>query len=169
VRWWHQVFNRTDDEMNEAINASIATAQRVAAYSSGLSETAAEGGDGTANQAEGTSQDSASPQPPGLTASQSVLTGVETAHEALTPDDRAETSLNRSASVGMMPAALGTLQDKLSGLTIGKGVFGGAGGSPSTGRNRPGAHNTEFNSPPGDKDSKEPEEDGGGQEMKSMD
>jgi hypothetical protein len=170
VRWWHQVFNRTDDEMNEAINASIATAQRVAAYSSGLSETAAEGGDGTANQAEGTSQDSASPQPPGLTASQSVLTGVETAHEALTPDDRAETSLNRSASVGMMPAALGTLQDKLSGLAIGKGVFGGAGGSPSTGRNRPGAHNTEFNSLPGDKDSKdEPEEDGRGQEMKSMD
>jgi hypothetical protein len=31
VRWWHQVFNRTDDEMNGALNASAATAERVRA------------------------------------------------------------------------------------------------------------------------------------------
>ncbi|KAK4156707.1 protein-tyrosine phosphatase-like protein [Chaetomidium leptoderma] len=141
LRWWHQVFNRTDDEMNDAINASIATAERVAAYSSGLSESGAASGDGTGSQSIAASQDSASPsrnpQPPGLTASQSVLTGVETAHEALTPDTRTSASFNRSASTGGMPGALGALQDRLSGLAIGKGVFGGASSSPSTGRNRP--------------------------------
>ncbi|KAK4106226.1 phosphatases II [Parathielavia hyrcaniae] len=159
VRWWHQVFNRTDDEMNGAINASIATAERVAAYSSALPEASTTGGGGSGgSQAEAASQSSGSPsrspqppaQPPALTASQSVLTGVETsAHGALTPEARGSASLNRSASTGGMPGALGVLQDRLSGLAIGKGVFGGGvggGGSPSTGR-----------------------KDGGEQEMKSMD
>ena len=173
VRWWHQVFNRTDDEMNGAINASIATAERVAAYSSGLSDPVIASGDGTGNQSEDTSRDSASPsrspQPPGLTASQSVLTGVETAHEALTPDARTTASLNRSASTGGMPGALGALQDRLSGLAIGKGVFGSAGGSPATGRNRPGGHSNESNGLAGEGASRKSEDDSGGQEMKSMD
>jgi hypothetical protein len=168
VRWWHQVFNRTDDEMNGAINASIATAERVAAYSSALSEP----GGGVEAQPETASQGSGSPcqfpQPPALTASQSVITGVETAHEALTPDTRASTSLNRSASTGGMPGALGALQDRLSGLAIGKGVFGGGGGSPSTGRNRPGGHSREANGLVADQSSRKSEEEGGGQEMKSM-
>jgi hypothetical protein len=169
VRWWHQVFNRTDDEMNGAINASIATAERVAAYSSALSEPAAgvEAQTETASQALGSP--SQIPQPPALTASQSVLTGVETAHEALTPDTRTSTSLNRSASTGGMPGALGALQDRLSGLAIGKGVFGGGGGSPSTGRNRPGGHSREANGLVGDQSNRKSEEEGGGQEMKSMD
>jgi hypothetical protein len=169
VRWWHQVFNRTDDEMNGAINASIATAERVAAYSSALSEPVAgvEAQTETASQALGSP--SQIPQPPALTASQSVLTGVETAHEALTPDTRTSTSLNRSASTGGMPGALGALQDRLSGLAIGKGVFGGGGGSPSTGRNRPGGHSREANGLVGDQSSRKSEEEGGGQEMKSMD
>jgi hypothetical protein len=172
VRWWHQVFNRTDDEMNGAINASLATAERVAAYqaSSGLSEPGA-GGDSTGVQSEATSGDSASSsrnvQPPALTASQSVLTGVETAHEALTPDTRTSASLNRSASTGVMPGALGALQDRLAGLAMGTGVFGGAGGSPSTGRNRPGGHSasTESNGLIGDQGSRDSEEDAGGQDM----
>ncbi|KAK4123336.1 phosphatases II [Parathielavia appendiculata] len=150
VRWWHQVFNRTDDEMNGDINASIATAERVAAYSSLLPEVATGGSGGGGSPAEATAPSSGSPsrspQPPALTASQSVLTGVETAHETLTQDNtRATASLNRSASSGGMPGALGALQDRLSGLAIGKGVFGGD-GNPSTRR-----------------------KDGGEQEMKSMD
>lgn len=173
VRWWHQVFNRTDDEMNGAINASIATAERVAAYSSALSDPAAAGSDGSGVQSEDTSRDSASPsrspQPPGLTASQSVLTGVETAHEALTPDARTTASLNRSASTGGMPGALGALQDKLSGLAIGKGVFGSAGASPATGRNRLGGHSKESNGLVGEGASRKSEDGSAGQEMKSMD
>jgi hypothetical protein len=160
VRWWHQVFNRTDDEMNSAINASIATAERIAAYSSGLSDPTGVSGD---------SQPETAPQPPALVASQSVLAGVESAHEALTPDARTPASFTRSASTGGMPAALGALQDRLSGLAIGKGVFGGASGSPSTGRNRPGAHSTESNGLMGDQPGRRSGEDSGGQEMRSMD
>ena len=173
VRWWHQVYNRTDDEMNGAINASIATAERVAAYSSGLSDPTGAGGDGTGIQSEGTYQGSTSPsrspQPPALTASQSVLAGVESAHEALTPDARTTASFNRSASTGGMPGALGALQDRLSGLAIG-GVFAGTSGSSSTGRNRPGGHTLESNGQVGDQPrSRRSEEDSGGQEMRSMD
>lgn len=172
VRWWHQVFNRTDDEMNDAINASLATAERVAACqaSSGLSEQGV-GGDNAGTQSEIASADAASsshPQPPALTASQSVLTGVETAHEALTPEVRTSASFNRGASTGVVPVTFGALQDRLSGLNIGKGVFGGA-GSPGTGGSRPGGHSTESNGSAEDHGSKNSEEVDGGQEMKSMD
>ncbi len=184
VRWWHQVFNRTDDEMNGAINASIATAERVAAYSSGLSEPTL-GGDGTGSQAEGSitasgiaSSPSRSPQPPSLAASQSVLVGVESAHEALTPDARTTAPLNRSASTGGMPGALGAIQDTLSGLALGKGVFGGGGGaggagggasSPGTGRNRVGGHGGGELNGFGDQGRRSGErDDGGGEEMRSM-
>lgn len=173
VRWWYQLFNRTDDEMNGAINASLVTAERVAAYqaSSGLSEPGV-GGELAGSQSETGSGDSASSsrhfQPPRLTASQSVLTSVETAHEALTPETRTVASLNRSASAGGMPGALGALQDRLSGLAIGKGVFGTAIGSPSTGKILPGTRDTEANGLVGNHGSRISKEDDGGQEMKSM-
>lgn len=134
VRWWHQVFNRTDDEMNGALNASAATAERVAAYqvssqtSSGLSEPPTVGGEGALAQSEpasrGSVSPSRSPQPPSLPISKSVLTGVEAAHAALTPETRSSPSLNRSSSTGEVPGALAALQDKIAGLSLGKGVFG---------------------------------------------
>ncbi|KAK3692240.1 protein-tyrosine phosphatase-like protein [Podospora appendiculata] len=129
TRWWHQVFNRTDDEMNSAINASAATAERVAAYqaSSGLSEPH------TGSDSESASRESMSPiHSPQLTQSQSVLTGVEYAHAALTPETRSPPSLNRSSSASEVPNAFAALQDKISGLSITKGVFGGG---PDTGAN----------------------------------
>ncbi|VBB86645.1 Putative phosphoinositide 3-phosphatase [Podospora comata] len=132
VRWWHQVFNRTDDEMNGELNASAATAERVAAYqaSTGFSESS-----GIPSESASMVSTSPSPQPPALTSSQSVLTGVETAHAALTPEARVSPpSLNKSASTGGMPVALGALQDKISGLAIAKGVFGGHANSSSAGR-----------------------------------
>jgi hypothetical protein len=68
-----------------------------------------------------------------------------------------------------MPSALGTIQDKLSALAIGKGVFGGGGaGSPSTGRNRVGAHNAETGRQSGDRSDGEADEYSQVQEMKSM-
>ncbi|KAK0722759.1 protein-tyrosine phosphatase-like protein [Lasiosphaeria miniovina] len=140
VRWWHQVFNRTDDEMNGDLNASAATAERVAAYASQTSSTLSEsphfGGDDMSSPPERDwTSPTRSPQPPTLKASQSVLAGVELAHEALTPETRSPPSLNRSASAGEVPGALAVLQDKISGLGITKGVFGGA-SSASNGRNR---------------------------------
>ncbi|KAK4169413.1 protein-tyrosine phosphatase-like protein [Cladorrhinum sp. PSN259] len=161
VRWWHQVFNRTDDEMNGYLNAAAATAESVAAYqnASGLSDPYGTGKDST-SQSETPSLDSASPspQPASLTSSQSVLAGVETAHAALTPEERTSASLSRSATTGAVPATLEALQDKISNLGITKGVFGGS--SPSTGRHRQGAHSSS------NEDSAEID---GGEEMKSMD
>ncbi|KAK4455942.1 protein-tyrosine phosphatase-like protein [Podospora aff. communis PSN243] len=134
VRWWHQVFNRTDDEMNGALNATAATAERVAAYqassqpSSGLSEPPAIGVDSILGQSEPVSRSSASPsrspQPPSLPISKSVLSGVESAHAVLTPEARSPPSLHRSSSTGEVPGALAALQDKIAGLSLGKGVFG---------------------------------------------
>ncbi|KAK0646218.1 protein-tyrosine phosphatase-like protein [Cercophora newfieldiana] len=149
VRWWHQVFNRTDEEMNGALNASAATAERVAAYqassqpSSGLSEPPNVRNDGTLSQSEPVSRSSASPAssplPPSLPISKSVLTGVESAHAALTPEARSPPSLNRSSSTSEVPGALAALQDKIAGLSLGKGVFGAvpsmiAGGQSSDSR-----------------------------------
>ena len=138
VRWWHQVFNRTDDEMNSDLNATAATAERVAAYqasSSGLSDgpnmgDSSQSGEDTPSRESEASQ-SRSPQPPSLPTTQSVLTGVESAHAILTPEARSKSppSLTRSASTGEMPSAFAALQDKISGLSIGKSVFGGGGGA----------------------------------------
>ncbi|AEO68801.1 7000074b-dc0f-4641-8049-b3b0052b7921 [Thermothielavioides terrestris] len=197
VRWWHQVFNRTDHEMNGAINASVAVAERVAAYQASSEP----GGPAVGSGAEG--QPGAKAQPPGLTPSKSALTGIESPYEALTPEARTSRSLNRSASTGALPGALGALQDKISGLAIGAGMFGA--GSPSAGRNRPGGHSTGSNGirnggaspatardrperrkaeskglvdmltgatlddPLSERDNDAPEDVGGGQEMKSMD
>ena len=135
VRWWHQVFNRTDDEMNSTINASVATAERVAAYqaSSGLSEGSPSRSDSPNSQWDMQHRDSKSsnhsPQPPSLPQSKSVLSGVESAHAALTPETRATPPLHRSSSTGEMPSTFAALQDKISGLSITKGVFGGSSGN----------------------------------------
>lgn len=143
VRWWHQVFNRTDDEMNGALNASAATAERVAAYQFQINpnQSSAPGTPQRTSEAgprEGRSP-SRSPQPPALSSSQSVLAGVETAHSALTPQPRSASSqpppLQRRTSPDEEPASSGAamantltaLKDGIAGLNIGKGVLGGIG------------------------------------------
>ena len=110
IRWWYQLFGRTDDEMNGAlIAAAAAESDRQAAVSS----LRAEGGARSATS---------TPQPPGLTTSQSVLTAVESAHETLTPGDNHQ-SLRRSASAEGSNA-FSTLRDGIAGLNIGKGMLG---------------------------------------------
>ncbi|KAL2024653.1 hypothetical protein VTK56DRAFT_6854 [Thermocarpiscus australiensis] len=173
VRWWHQLFNRSDDEMNGGINAAIATAERVAAYqASTLSETTAAGGDATGTQLDGAPGDSASPsrgsQPPSLTSSKSVLTGAEAAVEGRMTEPKTPPSLNRSASTGGMSGALGALQDRLSGLAISRGVFGGVGGQ-STGATRTGGQTEESSNPLEEWSNDFTDEDSEGQEMKRLD
>ena len=130
VRWWHQVFNRSDDEMNSTLNAAAATAAAAAAYAA-ASE--ADGSHTPYGSHPGTPRRSAA-EPSMVQSSKSVLTSVESAHEALTPETRTPPSLNRSASTSDAAGALAALGDKIAGLGIGKGVFGANG--LSIGRNR---------------------------------
>ncbi|KAF4591568.1 protein phosphatase [Ophiocordyceps camponoti-floridani] len=76
IRWWHQLFGRTDDEMNGALNAAATAANDRQTAASSLSQA--------------TPKSSESPEP------ESVLAAVETAHEPLTP----------SASAKVLSAAL---------------------------------------------------------------
>lgn len=123
VRWWASSFGRTDAEMNEYLDAAVARGERVNNYSTNVSTSPPPG------------SRSRSPLPPhtsapGLKASTSVLTGVETAHEALTPGQRGDEShatLKKSASAdtpGAFASNLAKIRDGVAGLEIGKGIFG---------------------------------------------
>ncbi|KAF4123253.1 myotubularin-related protein 6/7/8 [Geosmithia morbida] len=121
IRWWYQLFGRTDDEMNGALDMAAAAAlDREAAISSLRTE-----GGAISAAATGAS----SPQPPTLPSSQSVLTAVESAHKTLTPENR-DATLRRSASVeGTNLNALAALRDGIAGLGLaGRGVLGNFGG-----------------------------------------
>jgi hypothetical protein len=123
IRWWYQVFGRTDDEMNGALNAAAAAENgRLAAVSSLHSSPHL---DQISRSASGT------PKPPGLGSSHSVLTAVETAHETLTPDNR-QASLRRSASAEGH-TSFTAIRDGLSGLNIGKGMLSNLGLAESSG------------------------------------
>lgn len=114
IRWWHQVFGRTEDEMNGALNAAaMADLDRQAAVSS--------------LRAEGARSSTSTPGPPGLTQSQSVLTAVESAHETLTPGNADSPSLRRSASAEGTNNAFNTLREGIAGLGLGKSVLGNMG------------------------------------------
>jgi len=111
IRWWHQVFGRTEDEMNGALNAAATADLDRQAEVSRL-------------RAEGARSSSSTPGPPGLTQSQSVLTGVETAHETLTPGNDDVPTLRRSASAEPANNAFNTIRDGIAGIGLaGKGVL----------------------------------------------
>ncbi|KAI1384523.1 phosphatases II [Hypoxylon trugodes] len=130
VRWWHQLFGRTDAEMNEYLDSAAARDERLGGYA--LSVPTSMPGAFTNPPSNG---DRRSPRPPsspqpGLPMSKSVLTGVESAHEALTPEQRAvnnPASLKHSASADT-PGAFATnfakIRDGVAGLDIGRGFFG---------------------------------------------
>jgi len=135
VRWWHQVFNRTDEDMNAALNAAVLASERVAAYSSGSVTpglTAQLAGSAPGSQ-QGSPRRGASPMPPALQSSQSVMAGVESAHALLTPEANPAT-LNRSASAGDA-GAFTVIRDGIAGLGIRErveGVWGTLGSSASS-------------------------------------
>jgi hypothetical protein len=115
IRWWYQLFGRTDDEMNGAlIAAAAAETDRQAALMNLSSSTNAF-------------------QPPGLTSSQSVLAAVESAHETLTPGTNTQ-SLRRSASAeggsdgSSAFSTISTIRESIAGLSLG-GVLGNTTGN----------------------------------------
>jgi myotubularin-related protein 6/7/8 len=131
VRWWYQVFNRSDDEMNGTLNAVAATAEKVAAYQAvSPPEPGSEQFAGGNRPGSMPGTPPKSPNPPGLPVSKSALVGVETAHEILTPDSGGSVpKLRRSSSAGEMQGqgAFASLGDGIAGLGIGKSVFAAVG------------------------------------------
>ncbi|KAH0597097.1 hypothetical protein MHUMG1_05407 [Metarhizium humberi] len=123
IRWWYQVFGRTDDEMNGSLNAAAAAENgRLAAVSSLHGSPRL---DQISRSASGT------PKPPGLGNTHSVLTAVETGHETITSDDK-HSALRRSASAEG-PNAFAAIRDGLSGLNIGKSILSNLGRAEASG------------------------------------
>ncbi|KAL7627094.1 phosphatidylinositol-3-phosphatase ymr1 [Parahypoxylon ruwenzoriense] len=133
VRWWYQLFGRTDVEMNEYLDVAAARDERIGGYAM-TGTTASMPGSFTSppNNGSKSPRPPPSPQPPSLPLSKSVLTGVESAHEALTPEraagDHHPASLKHSASAdtpGAFTTNLAKLRDGVVGLDLGRGLFGG--------------------------------------------
>ncbi|KAL2753626.1 hypothetical protein ACRALDRAFT_1058011 [Sodiomyces alcalophilus JCM 7366] len=119
IRWWHQVFNRTDEEMNTHLNAAEASELSIATAMAYL------GSDLTRVRSRpGTPPyQTTNTRPPGLPTSHSVVAAVETAHETLTPDNTR--GLHRSASADNT-SAFSALRRGMNMLSS----IGGAGSSP---------------------------------------
>ncbi|RYP31168.1 hypothetical protein DL767_005921 [Monosporascus sp. MG133] len=152
VRWWASVFGRSDSEMNEHLDAAAARDEKIGSYAMASSSSSSlplsalapgalpgsfPGGSAAGNGNHSNSRRSGgdkSPQPqPGLSTSRSVLAGVESAHQALTPDQQVNPAgLGRSSSAdapGAFASNLARLRDGVAGLELGRGLFGGSGGS----------------------------------------
>ncbi|KAG5951579.1 hypothetical protein E4U53_002755 [Claviceps sorghi] len=123
VRWWYQVFGRTDDEMNASLDAAaVVETSRQAALDELNDSTCSNQG----------SRSAAGPQPPPSFGNrQSVLTGVETAHQVLTPDAKQASPRHSASAEG--PSSLGTLRSGLSGLNLAKGMLGNMGRAEGSG------------------------------------
>ncbi|KAI1847758.1 hypothetical protein JX266_006253 [Neoarthrinium moseri] len=132
IRWWASCFGRTDVEMNDYLDAAAARGERVGAYTSNVSTSPAPHNRSRSPAPPGSQTGT---PPPSLQASRSVLTGVETAHEALTPEHGdAHASLKKSASAdtpGAFATNLAKLRDGVAGIDLGKGLFGSAAGTAS--------------------------------------
>ncbi|KAH7258140.1 phosphatidylinositol-3-phosphatase ymr1 [Fusarium solani] len=114
IRWWHQVFGRTEDEMNGALNAAAAAETDRQTAISNLQYP-------SVIQAEEDPRTSTSSSK-SISGPPSVLTGVETAHEALTPQAR-RSPIQRSASAEPSANAFATIRDGIAGLNLGKGML----------------------------------------------
>ncbi|KAL9944800.1 hypothetical protein D7B24_008289 [Verticillium nonalfalfae] len=116
IRWWHQSFNRTDEEMNGDLHAAAAAQQSKASAMANFQPSTEMS---YAQSQPSTPPKSDSPKPPGLPTSQSVLSAVETAHTTLTPEPRA---LHRSASAeGANGNAFSAIRNGIAG-NIGRGM-----------------------------------------------
>ncbi|KAI1261917.1 phosphatases II [Xylariaceae sp. FL1019] len=130
VRWWAQCFGRPDPEMNEYLDQLAAREERIVTYTvteSGLSEGSPSKNGGTS------SHGPPSPNPPSAPISEgnpSVLAGIESAHEALTPATspaKNPATLKQASSVdspGAFAMNLAKLREGVQGLEIGRGIFG---------------------------------------------
>ncbi|KAI0402611.1 protein-tyrosine phosphatase-like protein [Xylaria palmicola] len=122
IRWWAQCFGRSDSEMNEYLDQAAAHEERIGTY------TMTPGGSPNKNGSR-SPQPPPSPKAPGLATSQSVLASVETAHDTLTTDQKTSATLKHSSSAdtpGAFATNLAKLREGVSGLDLGRGLFGGS-------------------------------------------
>lgn len=184
IRWWHQVFNRTDEDMNASLNAAAAAAQKSATFHSTVAAGPAsfvvtQHGDeagastGTASGGSDSPRRGASPMPPPpLQSSQSAAAELETPATAATarsmfanPPDAAPTSLHRSASAHEA-GTFTVLRDGIAGLGLGQkvgGVFGSLGVAGALKTAGPSQHDG-----PASDQRRSGSSDSGEQEMKEM-
>ncbi|KAK6701605.1 hypothetical protein SNK04_011526 [Fusarium graminearum] len=113
IRWWHQVFGRTEDEMNGGLNAAAAAETDRQTAISNLQYPSVIQAD--ADPRSSTSSSKSGPP--------SVLAGVETAHETLTPETR-HAPIERSASAEPNGNTFAAIRDGIAGLNLGKGMLG---------------------------------------------
>ncbi|PKS10329.1 hypothetical protein jhhlp_002080 [Lomentospora prolificans] len=127
IRWWHQVFNRSDEEMNASLDAMSAIETDRATMVAGLQVRT--GAAIQSNSQPTTPSRPLSPKPPTtLATSQSALDPIEPAKDALTAE-AAVPALHRSASADA-PGAFSTIRDGLAGLKLLNPL--GRTGEPST-------------------------------------
>ncbi|SPO01032.1 related to myotubularin related protein 1 [Cephalotrichum gorgonifer] len=113
IRWWHQAFNRSDEEMNSDLNATMVSDQDRATLVAGLQVPS------TAQRAgsqPGTPARDRSPQPPSMPTSQSALGSVEGTGNPLNAQ-AAVATLQHSVSADS-PGAFSTIRDGLAGLSL---------------------------------------------------
>ncbi|KAG6180057.1 hypothetical protein E4U36_005148 [Claviceps purpurea] len=121
VRWWYQVFGRTDDEMNAGIDAAAAAefSRQAALFESPRTDQEPRSATGTPKA------------PPSLSNSQSVLAAVESAHQVLTPDTKKDSLRHSASAEGSSP--FNTIRDGLSGLNLGRDMLGNIGRAEGSG------------------------------------
>ncbi|KAI1818815.1 phosphatases II [Poronia punctata] len=132
VRWWAQCFGRSDSEMNGYLDQAAAYEEKVGSYAMSLDLSP---GGSPSKSGSRSPQLSSSPKPSSLPGTRSVLAAVETAHEALTPGHKPPATLKQSASAdgpGAFAANLAKLRGGVTGLDLGRGLFGGSDKSNST-------------------------------------
>lgn len=126
IRWWAQCFGRSDSEMNEYLDQAAAHEERVGIYAMSPFGSPNENG---SRSPQSQPQQTPSPNPPGLPAGRSVLTAVETAHDALTPSLKNSATLKQNSSAdtpGAFTMNLAKLRDGVGSLELGRGLFGGS-------------------------------------------
>ncbi|TGJ78758.1 hypothetical protein E0Z10_g10000 [Xylaria hypoxylon] len=122
VRWWAQCFGRSDSEMNEYLDQAAAHEQRIGSYALTPTESPSKSGSRSP-------QPPPSPKLPGLPTSRSVLGTTETVHGAPTPGRKNSATLKHSSSAdtpGAFAMNLAKLRDGVTGLDLGRGLFGGS-------------------------------------------
>ncbi|KAI0419973.1 protein-tyrosine phosphatase-like protein [Xylaria grammica] len=122
VRWWAQCFGRSDSEMNEYLDQAAAYEQRIGSYTLTPTESPSKNGSRSP-------QPPSSPKPPSLPTSRSVVTTTETTYDVLTPGRENSMILKHSSSTdtpGAFAINLVKLRDGVTGLDLGRGLFGGS-------------------------------------------
>lgn len=111
IRWWHQLFNRSDEEMNSGLDANATSEQDRAAL---VAKHRVPSAPPRPNSQPGTPARGRSPMPPSMPTSQSAVASSEGASDALSPE---MPTLQQSVSADNA-SAFSTIRDGIAGLSV---------------------------------------------------